>query len=179
MDSTELAWRQRRARRAYERARLLRALGGAAPLAVVLVIATSASHRPAAALWFGVAATVAAALMLWYGKAPQKAVLPGVAAGLVPLVLALCANHVHACASGCGTLCVPACAVGGVAAGVLVASVGNRRGAKLGFWLSASALALCTGAMGCSCVGSAGVVGLAIGFGAGLAPGLLRRAFAT
>ena len=37
------------------------------------------------------------AAMLWYGRDPQKAVLPGIVAGLVPLVFALCANHMHAC----------------------------------------------------------------------------------
>jgi hypothetical protein len=115
---------------------------------------------------------------LWYGRDPQRAVLPGVAAGLVPLVLALCANHVHACGvDGCTTLCVPACAVGGVVAGLAVAGVGNQRKAGPWFWASASALALLTGAMGCACVGSAGVVGLGLGFGAGMVPGLLRRAF--
>jgi hypothetical protein len=32
--------------------------------------------------------------------------------------------------------------------------------------------------MGCACVGYAGVVGLGVGFAAGIVPGLLRRAFA-
>jgi hypothetical protein len=102
-----------------------------------------------------------------------------VAAGLVPLVLALCANHVHHCsADGCMTLCVPACAVGGLAAGLAVAGVGNRRRAGAVFWLPASGLALLTGAMGCSCVGYAGVAGLGLGFAAGVVPGALRRIFA-
>lgn len=178
MDSTERSRLLRRARRAYEWARLQRALGGVSPLLVVLALAVGFSHRPASALWFGLAATTAAAFMLWYGRAPQKAVLPGIAAGLVPLALALCANHLHACSGGCSSLCVPACALGGVAAGVAVARVGASRRAGLGFWLSASALALCVGAMGCSCVGYAGVLGLGAGFGVGLLPGLVRRALA-
>lgn len=178
MDSTEQRRLQRRARRAYEWGRLRRSLGGASPLLAVLAIAMAFSHRPASALWFGVAATAAATLMLWYGRAPQRAVLTGMVAGLVPLALALCANHLHACSGGCSTLCVPACALGGVAAGVAVARVGARRSAGLGFWLSASALALCVGAMGCSCVGYSGVLGLVAGYGIGLAPGLLQRAFA-
>jgi hypothetical protein len=76
------------------------------------------------------------------------------------------------------TMCVPACSAGGVIAGLAVASVGNRRRAGAVFWLSASSLALLTGAMGCACVGYAGVVGLGVGFAAGVVPGLLRRAFA-
>lgn len=115
--------------------------------------------------------------MLWYGRDPQKAVLPGIAAGLVPLALALCANHMHACsAEGCSSLCVPACALGGFVAGLAVASVGNRRRVGIWFWLSASSLALLTGAMGCACIGYSGVVGLSIGFGVGVVPGLLRKA---
>ena len=116
--------------------------------------------------------------MLWYGRDPQKAVLPGIAAGLVPLVFALCANHMHACgADGCSSLCVPACALGGVVAGLAVASVGNQRNTGPWFWVSASSLALLTGAMGCACIGYSGVIGLGLGFGAGMVPGLLRRAF--
>jgi len=114
--------------------------------------------------------------MLWYGREPQKAVLPGIAAGLVPLVFALCANHLHGCgADGCRSLCVPACALGGVVAGLAVASVGNQRKAGPRFWVSAAALALVTGAMGCVCIGYSGVLSLAVGFGAGTVPGLLRR----
>lgn len=179
MDSTEHIRLQRRARRAYEWGRLRRSLGGASPVLVVLAIAAGLSHRPASVLWFGAAATAAAALMLWYGRAPQRAVLPGILAGLVPLVLALGANHLHACSGGCSSLCVPACALGGVAAGVAVARIGARQRAGLAFWLSASALTLYVGAMGCSCVGYSGVLGLGAGYGIGLTPGLLRRAFAS
>jgi hypothetical protein len=116
--------------------------------------------------------------MLWYGRDPQRAVLPGIAAGPVPLVLALCANNMHSCGlEGCASLCVPACALGGVVAGSAVASVGNQRRAGIWFWLSASALALLTGAMGCACIGYSGVIGLGIGFAAGVVPGLLRKTF--
>ena len=46
--------------------------------------------------------------------------LPGVALGVFPLALALCANHMgHVCTgSSCVALCVPACVVGGLVAGV-------------------------------------------------------------
>jgi len=68
--------------------------------------------------------------------------------------------------------------VGGVVAGLAVASVGNQRRAGIWFWLSASSLTLLTGAMGCSCIGYSGVAGLGIGFAAGVVPGLLRTVFA-
>jgi hypothetical protein len=179
MHSIDLSQMQRRLRVAYELGRLRRALLGVAPVALLTVVAACVAHRPASTLGFGLAAVGVGAFMLWYGRDPQRAVLPGVAAGLVPLVLALCANHVHACgSSSCSSLCVPACAFGGLVAGLAVASVGNQRKAPVWFWLSASSLALLTGAMGCACIGYAGVAGLGVGFAVGVVPGLLRRAFA-
>jgi len=180
MDSTDLAQVRRRVRVAYEIGRLRLALLGILPVILIVALAACFSHRPMSALWLGVATVTVGATMLWYGREPQRAVLPGIAAGLVPLALALCANHVHVCGiDGCSSLCVPACALGGVIAGLGVASVGNRRRAGAGFWLSASGLALLTGAMGCACVGYAGIAGLALGFGAGVVPGLLRKAFGS
>lgn len=178
MDSTDLSRIQRRVRFAYEMGRLRLALLGILPVILIVAIAASVNYRPMPALWLGVATVIIGATMLWYGREPQRAVLPGITAGLVPLVLALCANHFHACGlDGCSTLCVPACVLGGVVAGIAIASVGNQRRAGVGFWLSASGLALLTGAMGCACLGYSGIAGLAIGLGAGVVPGLLRRAF--
>jgi hypothetical protein len=179
MDSTDLAQAQRRARVAYELARLRLALLGVAPVAAVVVVAACVAHRPVSTLWFGVATIAVGAVMLWYGRDPQRAVLPGIAAGLVPLALALCTNNMHSCGpDGCSSFCVPACTLGGVVAGLAVASVGNQRRAGVWFWLSASGLALLTGSMGCACIGYSGVVGLGVGFAAGVIPGLLRRTFA-
>jgi hypothetical protein len=179
MRSADLSLLERRVRWTYELARARRALLGIAPMAAIVAIAACTTHRPDSALLFGAATIVSGAIMLWYGRDPQRAVLPGLAAGLVPLALALSANHVHACgAGGCSTLCVPACTLGGVVAGVAVASVGLKRRAGAWFWVSGSGLALLTGAMGCACVGYSGVAGLAIGFAAGAVPGALRRALA-
>lgn len=179
MDSTDLAQVQRRVRVAYELARVRLALLGVTPVAVVVAVVACVTPRPVSALWLGVATLGVGATLLWYGRDPQRAVLPGIAAGLVPLALVLCVNNMHACGpDGCTSLCVPACTLGGVVAGLAVASVGNQRRSGVWFWLSASGLALLTGSMGCACIGYSGVVGLAIGFAAGVVPGLLRRAFA-
>jgi hypothetical protein len=178
MDSTDLTRLQRRVRWAYEQGRLRRALLGVTPVLVIVALASSVAHRPVSTLWFGLATVTVGVAMLWYGRDPQKAVLPGVTAGLIPLAFALCANHLTACgAHGCSRLCMPACALGGVVAGLAIASVGNQRNAGPWFWVSASALAFLTGAMGCACIGYSGVVGLGLGFGAGMVPGLFRRAF--
>jgi hypothetical protein len=177
MDATELNAIQRRLRRAYEWARVRRALLGVSPLTLAIAVVVCVSHRPEFVLALGVVALLVGAGLLWYGREPQRALVPGVVAGAVPLTLALVANQVHTCgAGGCGTWCVPACVLGGVVAGLAVASVGNARRAGPWFWVSASSMALLTGAMGCACVGYAGVVGLALGFGAGMVPGILRRA---
>lgn len=179
MGSTDLLRLQRSVRRAYELGRLRRAMLGVAPVLVVVAAATSFTHRPTSALAFGCAVALAGLLMLWYGREAQRAVLPGVAAGLVPLVLALCANRMHWCGpDGCTSLCLPACALGGVVAGLAVARVGKQRGSGVAFWLCASSLALLTGAMGCACIGYSGLIGLGFGFGAGVVPGLLRRGWA-
>jgi hypothetical protein len=60
--------------------------------------------------------------------------------------------------------CLPACVAGGVLAGGIVSFVGVRQRRGIGYWLSASAITLLTGALGCSCVGYAGIGGLAVGF---------------
>jgi len=165
-----------RLRRGYELGRLRRALAGAAPVLIAAIVAVAASQRPWSAASFGMAALVAAVAFLWWGREPQRAVLPAIAAGLIPLVMALAASHWHACgASGCTSFCVPACTAGGVLAGLAIAGIGLKRRAGLGFWLAASGLAVLEGAMGCSCVGGGGVVGLMAGFSLGLVPALVRR----
>jgi len=175
MDSTELL--MRRARRGYELSRVRQALLGMAPLLFIVPLAACMTARPLSTVWLGAATFALGGVMLWYGREPQKAVLPGVAAGLVPLMLALCANRMHYCGpDGCTSLCVPACTLGGVLAGLVVARVGHGRRAGAWYWLSASGLALLTGAMGCSCIGYSGVFGLGAGFALGVVPALVRKA---
>jgi hypothetical protein len=179
MDSVDLAQIERRARWRYEWARLKSALVGFAPVLLIVAVVAMLGHRPSVTAALGFVTFAGGVAMLWYGRDLKRAVLPGVAAGLVPLVLALCASHYHHCdGETCVSFCVPACSAGGVLAGLVVAAVGHRQRAGAMFWLSSSGLALLTGAMGCSCVGYAGVVGLAIGFGAGLSSSLIRRRLA-
>lgn len=169
---------ERRARWAYERARLRDAALGILPLVALVVVAACFARRPMSSLGFGATAIGAALWMLWYGRDPQRAALPGIAAGTIPLLFAICANRMHCCGpEGCGMWCVPACSAGGVIAGLVIARVGVVKRAGPAFWLSASGIALLTGAMGCSCVGFSGVVGLGMGFGLGVVPGVARRAY--
>ncbi len=170
----------RRARRAYELGRARRSLLGFLPALLLVGAVGLLSDNPAWTVSLGLCMFFLGSVLLWRGRGLKRAVIPGVAAGSVPLVLVLVARQFgHMCTGvSCTTLCMQACAAGGVVAGLAVASVGNARRSGLGFWLAASALAILTGAMACACLGASGVVGLALGYGGGLAPGLLRRAFA-
>jgi hypothetical protein len=177
MDSIDSSRVERRARVRYELVRARRALVGFAPVLALVVVASHVDTHPSAALTFGMSAFVLGAVFLWYGRDLKRAVLPGLAAGLIPLGLAICARHVgHACVGDCCmVLCVPACTVGGLIAGASVAIGAMRRDLGFGFWLAASIVALLTGAMGCACAGYSGVVGLALGYAVGVGPALAHR----
>jgi hypothetical protein len=173
IDSTVIA---RAVRRRYEWGRAWRAVLGFAPTLLLVVLAASLSPRAVSVLVFGAVLFGNGALLLWYGHGLQRAVLPGVIAGLVPLTSALCANHFgHVCTGGaCLSLCLPACVLGGVSAGALLGYWARRQGRGLGFVFAASSLTLLTGAMGCTCIGYAGVVGLIIGYLVGLVATVAR-----
>lgn len=156
----------KRVRRAYELDRLRRALLGFAPVLIVISVAIGMGKRHAVSMPAGLLLFAGGVLALWYGREPGRGVLPGAIGGSLALALALCANHVgHFCTGEhCLSWCVPACTAGGVLAGSIVSFVGFRQKRGAGYWLSASAITLLTGALGCSCVGFAGIGGLAIGF---------------
>jgi hypothetical protein len=175
MESPELKENERRARRAYESARLRRAAVAFAPILLLVTAAALAGHRFGYTLAFGAALFALGVVLLWYGRSAKQAVLPGVAAGLVPLLFALCARQLHHACGGdhCMMFCVPACLAGGVIAGIVVGSIGVRTRRGLGFWLAASGVCLLTGAMGCACVGVPGLVGLMLGYAVATVPALI------
>lgn len=180
MDSVDLDRVKSSLRRRYEWRRARNAVVGFAPSVLVIIVAALMSKRPATALAFGAMMFVSGVLLLWYGRDARRAVLPGFAAGVVPLAFALCANHFgHACVGDrCIMLCMPACTVGGLVAGYAVAHVAQRSRHGIAFWAAASGLALFTGAMGCSCIGFGGVLGLGAGYVVGAIPTLVRRVWA-
>ena len=177
MDSTELEKLRRRARLKYEWSRLSRALLGFAPVLLIVVLAACVAKRPSSTLLFGAGMFSVGVVLLWYGRDLKRAVLPGLAAGFVPMVLALCANHMgHYCTGDeCMSLCVPACAGGGTVAGLTVAYFGYRGNHGLAYWGASSVVALLTGAMGCACIGYSGLLGLGAGYLASLVPMAVRK----
>jgi hypothetical protein len=177
MDSVDLDHIRHNVRIAYEWSRLRRALIGFAPALVVAAVASWLGGNPLSSASFGLGLYLAGVVALWYGREPQRAVLPGVVAGLVPVVLTIVTMRIgHVCfGDQCTSVCMAACVVGGMGAGVAVGIVGVRKHYRWLFWITASALVLCTGATGCACLGNAGLAGLAAGYGAGVLPALARR----
>ncbi len=177
MDSIDLDVLEQKARVRYELVRAGRSLLGFAPALLLVVLAAALGRRPGSALFFGSLLFLSGAFLLWRGRTLHRAVLPGLLAGMIPLACALVANQGHACAGGhCSTWCLPACITGGVVAGLVVSWLATRRGLDWRFWAGASAISMLTGAMGCSCIGYSGVVGLGAGFLAGALPWIVRQA---
>lgn len=177
MDSIDFERLEKRARIKYEWSRLRRAIVGFTPVLFVVGVAACITPRPMSAVFFGATMFCAGVAILWYGQELRRAVLPGVAAGAIPLVVALCANQIgHVCTGGaCLNLCMPACGAGGIVAGLALALLGHQSTRRLPYLAAGSVLALLTGAMGCACIGYYGLFGLTAGFGIGLVSGVGMR----
>ncbi len=165
------------ARRAYERGRVRDALVGILPIAVIIVLAGFVDRTWTPVIFAGPPLLVVTAVLLWRGRHFGRAVLPGVAAGVVPFVAMQIARATgHACAgSACYSVCVPACVIGGSLAGVLLAQMAKRSTAPLTSWGAGGVVAALTGALGCACVGTFGVLGLLVGLLVGSAPLVLLQ----
>src|SRR5260221_9782019 len=131
MDSADVDRIERRTRARYEWSRAKRAVLGFGPALLIVAGAAALARHPMWTSAFGATLFVGGVALLWYGRDLKRAVLPGVAAGLIPLALALCAVRVgHACTGdGCMMLCVPACARLGA----------SLRGSRLRRWAFATA----------------------------------------
>ncbi len=103
-----------RARRAYEGARLRRAALGTVPVALLAGAAALVTTELWPTLGAGLGLCLLGLLALWRGQGLQCALLPGVLAGALPLVLALCATRAghHWLGAWCTPVCLAACALG-------------------------------------------------------------------
>ncbi len=162
---------RRAARVAYEQHRARSAALFALPLLLFPVLGCCLGAAERTACVVAIALLAVGVVALWRGQVAARALWPGVLAGLLPLGLALAArSYGHACLGGsCTSLCVPACALGGLLAGVAVAYAARRSKAPARYALVAGSAALLVGCLGCSCVGYAGMLGLALGLGVPLA----------
>jgi len=166
MEPSEVLLLERRFRRVYELGRLKRALVGFVPMLLLVLASMTFGGRFSIAIIIAPLLFAGGVLALWYGREPGRGVLPGALAGGAALVLVLCANQMgHFCTGeGCLSWCLPACITSGVLAGAVISFIGVRQRRGWGYWVSASGITLLTGALGCSCVGFSGLIGLAAGF---------------
>jgi hypothetical protein len=120
---------------------------------------------------------LASMFLLWWGRAPSRGVLPGITYGLLPLSAGVIGKlNGHVCMGfACYGVCLPLCIGGGILAGLFIARVAARSESPLAVFFSAAATALFTGAIGSSCVGVHGVIGMGIGIGLGFAPMMAFR----
>lgn len=166
MAPSELVLEQR-LRRAYEWSRLRRALVGFVPISILMLAAVVFGGRVSTVVVLGPLLFAFGVLSLWRGRELGRGVLPGALAGGAALLLVLCANRMgHYCTGeSCMSWCIPACIAGGLLGGAYVGVLGVRQRRGAGYWVSASAITLLVGALGCSCVGYSGMIGLALGYG--------------
>jgi len=176
--SAEQSLLRGRAKRAYEWGRLRRALGGSIPTLLVAGMVAALVREVSWPLVLGLALYLASVLLLWFGRSPGRSVLPGVVYGLLPLTGGVIAKlHGHVCMGlSCYSTCMFYCVGGGVLAGILVGRLASKSDSPTAVFMSAAATSLLTGAIGSSCVGVHGIIGMAAGIGLGAVPQTLRWA---
>jgi hypothetical protein len=179
MGPSDLAFANR-ARRAYEMGRLRSAAVRA--LVVVPIAALMLWMHPGPQTWALLAVLAAAVLMLlWRGQAYGRAATTGLLAGAVPLVAPALVRSGHCCVGGlCTTICMVACVGAGVCAGGVVAlRAGQEEGGHGHFLVSAALVAGLTGALGCTIMGAAGILGMLAGLLVASVPVAVRDALAS
>ena len=154
-----------RAMAGYERTRLKHAVLAAMPTLVLPLVAFIVGGRLVPSVVLGVSMWAAVVALGWRGQAWGLSVPAGLKAGVVPLALALTAQRIgHVCTpQGCTSLCVPMCAVGGVIAGLVISAAARRSPVPRLTLAGGAIISLVVGAMGCSCVGMGGILGLSAG----------------
>ena len=165
----------RRARRAYERGRMLLATRhGAVVFAIAAFGMVGCTQRLTAAsiaLFVGLLAGGCE----WRGVAWRRGSHAGLLAGLAPFFLPLGSAWLERYTAG--SACPPAlwtCIVGGILGGLTLALGDRRRWREPAFWTAAIAVALACDAAGCLQAGLAGLGGMALGLAAGAAPVLVH-----
>lgn len=168
-----------RARRAYELGRLGAGLRRAWPVVPMAMLSLAGCGQPGFAAGAAALLVAAVTLLSWRGEAWGRAVVPGLLAGALPLVVPLFVRALgHACAGGsCLPVCLVACGASGAAAGALLGVRAARLARGRGAFLAGGALvATLAGALGCVVAGATGLLGMAAGFLAATTPLLVASA---
>jgi len=175
--STLEARLEARARRAYERGRLRSAVVRALPLVPLVAVATVGCAAPREIILCGIVLLVAVTGLLWRGQDFAAGVGPGVAAGLLPLLLPVITRLTgHFCTTQSCYVLPVVCALGGLVGGVLlgVMAPAPRAGRRTAFVVACVVAAL-TGAVGCLLYGLVGLVVMGAGLAVGATPLLAAR----
>jgi hypothetical protein len=153
-----------RMRRAYERARLLKALQVGALVAPMLLLSFACCGNRAHSVAIAGVLAVLATVLVWRGGAPGRAVVPGFVAGIIPLAFPLLTCPACQRAGFVGVVPLVACVAGGLASGAIVASFAARvQEDRAAFVIAAGAVAALAGSLGCVIVGLGGVAAMAVG----------------
>ena len=161
--------------RAYEVGRLTTAARIGFVLVPVTVLCWAATDRRGTCACLGVVALGLAVWLRWKDRAGVEDVRAGFRAGIVPLAMGLALTHwIPACpfaqlAPFCSALGVTAGFIGGI----WVALGQGRRRIRLRNWLSAIAVGVLLGSLGCLQLGASGLLGVAAGIVVGAGAGAL------
>jgi hypothetical protein len=152
---------------AFSRGRRRDAGGAALAAALVVGLGVVASRSVWDSAPYALIVVLEVLLFVALGGVGGRRALSAVLLGTVPLSTALLSTLVgHACTpSGCVSLCAPFCAAGGIAAGGLLSRMCWKSPRPLLSWLVGATLIVSTGAIGCACVGAAGIAGMCAGVG--------------
>lgn len=167
-----------RARRAYETGRLASAAARTLPLAPLPAIAIGCGCQPRTALAAGTIFLATIVFCFWRGGAYRRGAIPGIAAGLVPLLTpSILHAGAHACTpGGCGPVTTLACAGGGLLGGALLAWIAPLPRAAGGRpFVVACVVAGLAGAIGCVAYGTVGLAVMIAGLAAGSLPAIALR----
>lgn len=169
---------QARVRRAYEKGRATRALKTSMPLLGIGALVLLMDRRPGVVLGLDALLFAIAVLLLWRGQQAGRGLFAGLAAGAIPLAFGVCMQGYQVLCRSPSLMpgCTAVCGTGGFIAGLVIAWSAQRREANSVFALSAGAVALLMGALGCACAGAGGLVGLAVGIALPIVVGQLQAA---
>jgi hypothetical protein len=177
MADVDLEALERQARAAYERGRWRRASLDAWPVLVLVGLAFVFGSRPWSVAMLAVVLLAGVVVMAHHGQAWRRAIVPGLVAGSLPMVVGLSACHIpHACGGpACTAWCMPMVGAAALLGGLLVGrrAVRAQPSGYVAELLPAALLAALTGAMGCIAIGVGGMLGLAAGIAVGTIPALV------
>jgi hypothetical protein len=164
---------EKMALRAYEQGRMRLGAGWALAVVTLTLGAVLLSPGRLIVVALGLPLATLLAFGAFRGQAVFAGAKNGLLAGLIPLALALGMRDMGTCysvAGQCFSWCAAGCAVGGVAASLVVAKRSGHWHGTPAYWMTAGASLLLTGSMACGCAGAMALASLGVGIVVGMVP---------